>query len=132
MRNMLINKSDLISVDFYIGTNDAGETVIVEKEEDSLKFKDVEKHFFKYKKLAYKDQVDILSKSVTSDGFSAKINFSRLGYEATKTLLAEWSFKEKKGEEEVAIPVTIEKLELLETTISNFIQAKILATCNLQ
>jgi len=90
---LLVDKKEVKRLNFVIGMNEAGEYVFGKTKEE-VKTSEFEEHWFEFRKIDYKDSVEIFNKSSTFSMADSdfKINPATLRYERFITLVTDWSF----------------------------------------
>jgi hypothetical protein len=122
MKNIFVGKNDSFKVEFVVAYTKSGETVAAKN--NSLLPKDAdlscgETHYVLFKNPSYKDNVDILSKSVKADmEGGVQVDPSLLRYARFLALAQEWSFKDDQGNK---IKLTAENINNLSPKIANVI-----------
>jgi len=105
----------------FVG-NAKGKMVAAAKEQDlksqnkELDSESVESYQITFRRPNYKDNVDILRMTMTTDGDGIKADFATLRYERFVGLVKEWSFKD---ENDHVIPATRANIDKLHPEIAN-------------
>lgn len=97
MNSLFVDKSKLLEVDFYVGTSKKGEMVAAATKdgfEKAMEVSDVEKHTVKFCMPSYRDNVEILSMTMKTNGNNVELDPALLRYERFCALLVEWTLTE--------------------------------------
>ena len=126
MINILVNSEDTVSFDIFLGINKEQKLIVSANKADLVKESIVEEEIITYcvtvKKPNYRDNVQIASGAVTTDGEIVKIDPSAARYERFVLLLKSWTFVDGEGNK---IPATRESIDRLNPDIAVVIADKI-------
>lgn len=122
MNNIFVDPKEVLTVTIYIGQQ-KGRAVSAISEDNIKKNKEldlesIESHQIKFRRPNYKDNVDILRMTMTTDGDEVKVDAATLRYERFVSLVQEWTFKDVEGK---LIPATRENINKLEFGVANTI-----------
>jgi len=122
MNNIFVDPKEKITVTIFIGQQNNKIVSAVSEEELKKNYKDVgietiESHQITFRRPNYKDNVDILRVTMTTDGDEIKFDAATLRYERFVSLVQSWTFKN--GEN--AIPANRDNINKLEFGIANTI-----------
>ena len=122
MNNIFVDPKEKITVTVVIGQQNNKIVSAVNEEELKKNYKDidlgtVESHQITFRRPNYKDNVDILRMTMTTDGDEIKVDAATLRYERFVRLLQSWTFKN--GEN--IIPANRDNINKLEFVIANTI-----------
>ena len=115
MNNLFVNPEEMITVRIFVGQVN-GKVVASSKEADlkkdnkDLDLESVESHQVTFRRPNYKDNVDIMKLTMTTDGESLRADIATLRYERFVSLVKEWTFKDENGNMIPANRVNINKL----------------------
>jgi hypothetical protein len=122
MNNIFVDPKEKITVTIVIGQQNGKIVSSISEEELKKNYKNidmttVESHQITFRRPNYKDNIDILRVTMTTDGDEVKIDAATLRYERFVSLVQSWTFKN--GEN--AISANRENINKLEFGIANTI-----------
>ena len=122
MNNIFVDPKEKITVTVVIGQQNNKIVSAVSEEELKKNYKDintetVESHQITFRRPNYKDNVDILRMTMTTDGDEVKVDAATLRYERFVRLVQSWTFKNG----ESSIPANRDNINKLEFGIANTI-----------
>jgi len=115
MVSLFIKEDDTFRIDFFIGQNKDGKQTISLKKEDVVS---PESHFVIFRKPNYRDNVAIISSSVSSNFQQITVDPAKMRYERFVRLAKEWSFVNE--DKEIIVP-TRENIDKLSPMLADFI-----------
>lgn len=126
---LFVSKEDTVDVTLYVGVNKNDEIIASHKKEEILENKglatkeeDLFEVVLKFRKPNYKDDMDIISDSVTQKldltGESVSINPAVVRYSRLTQLLVDWDLTDDDGKK---VKVNIENINNLSPTLANAI-----------
>lgn len=128
MKSLIISKDDKISFDIFVAFKETGEVVAEStqeellKENPTIKTEEILTVNFTFRKPTYKDNIDVASSSVSSDGESMRIDPAILRYERFVRLIEDWTLADEKG---VKVPVKREMIDKLHPTFADAVLEKL-------
>ena len=121
MNNLFVNPEENIAVEIFVATSKG--KIIAESTEKALKSENkeidpesIESYQITFRRPSYKDNVDIMKLTMTTDGEGIKADIATLRYERFVGLIKEWSFKDESGS---SIPATRENIDKLQGAVAN-------------
>ena len=123
MNNLFINPEDTITVTIFVGQVDnkivaASKKDDLKKENKDVDLESVESYQVSFRRTNYKDNVDIMKMTMTTDGESLKADIATLRYERFVNLVKGWSFKDENGN---VIPANRENIDKLHGSVADAI-----------
>ena len=122
MINLFIDPKDNVKVDVFVSI-DKNEKIIVSndkdkiiKENEGLSPDAVIQYEFVFRKPNYKDNMTLISKSVTSDGEKTNIDGAIIRYERFCGLIVSWTIVDEKGK---AVPCSRENVGKLNPVLAD-------------
>ena len=126
---LFVDKEETINVTLYVGVNKKEDLVASHKKEEVLEEKDIvtkEEDLFevvlKFRRPNYKDDMEIISDSVTQkldmSGESVSINPALVRYSRLNQLLVDWDLTDDEGKK---IKVNIDNINNLSPSLANAI-----------
>lgn len=112
MNSLFVDKSKILEVEFYVGISKKGELIASATEggfEKAMEVTDIEKHTVKFRMPSYRDNVEILSMTMRTNGNSVELDPALLRYERFCALLTEWTLTEN-GEPVRATRTNVDRL----------------------
>jgi len=124
MNNIFVDPKEKITVTIVIGQQKGKIVSAVNEDELKKNYKDVdmatiESHQITFRRPNYKDNIDILRVTMTTDGDEVKIDAATLRYERFVSLVQSWTLKN--GESDIT--ANRENINKLEFGIANTIMA---------
>ena len=110
---LFISDKELISITFCAAKDKNGELVVAATESDfdkSLEIVDPKVHTVKFRQPSYRDNVEILSMTLKTNGEAVEIDPALLRYERFCALVKEWDLVDEDGELVKVNRININKL----------------------
>ena len=121
MNNLFVNPEEVVTVSIFVGQSNgkvvaSAKEAELKKENKELDLESVESHQITFRLPNYKDNVDIMKMTMTTDGESLKADIATLRYERFVSLVKEWSFKD---ENDKVIPANRTNIDKLQGIVAN-------------
>jgi hypothetical protein len=121
--NLFIDPKQLIQFDIFVGVSESGVLVVGDSKEKVMDDKTVKpdaiiSYSFSFRTPNYKDDVTLLSSSVTSNGANFNVDTGKLRYERFCSLIESWTITDHESK---LVECTRENIDKLNSTFANAI-----------
>lgn len=128
MINLFIDPKDTVKVDLFVSLDKEGKILVaydkdkLVKENEGLSPEAIAQYSFVFRRPNYKDNMVVISKSVTSDGEKTNIDGAILRYERFCELIVSWTIEDTNGKPVTCSRENVGKLNpiLADAVISRF------------
>lgn len=128
MINLLIDPTDHIKIDLFVALDNSNKIIVsydkekIIKENEELSSSNIAQYEFVFRRPNYKDNMTVISKSVTSDGEKTNIDGAILRYERFCELIVSWTITDVEGKAVPCSRSNVGKLNpiLADAVISRF------------
>ena len=122
MINLLIDPKDHIKIDLFVALDNSNKIIVSYDKENIIKEKEglspdaIARYEFVFRRPNYKDNMIVISKSVTSDGEKTNIDGAILRYERFCELIVSWTITDPEGK---AVPCNRSNVGKLNPTLAD-------------
>lgn len=120
MKGILVKKDEKVKVNIYVSIAASGSIVASHVKEAVEQLKGEEAGIYEFeavfRKPSYRDDVNVLSDSLRSDGNNVELNPAALRYLRLNQLLESWTLVDEDGK---PVPATPESIDSLSSAVGN-------------